>query len=261
MAEEAQTDTYDNYKFLTMPELKALSLGHLVGKTNLLRPYMHGFFVASKLYDQARLIANPYVWEEERMKRVKEKVEKERASRIRGSKKVKVNQKLLDKTLKKQERREKVDTEAGFLGDSRFSQLFEDEAFAVDENSREYQLLNSSAPAEDLSKTEAVQTNNSSGGEDDDDSDSQDDIRKSHGGIVMRTSSSSQKRGSRSRDTALGSRPQKAGRVTKAWKGDAVGEKHITFMPQTRRTGKRIPGKVERHGPRRSASTNTFRKL
>ena len=38
------------------------------------------------------LIANPYIWDDERTKRVKEKVEKERASRIRGGKKVKVNQ-------------------------------------------------------------------------------------------------------------------------------------------------------------------------
>src|SRR5262249_43391429 len=133
MAEETRTETYDNYKFLTLPELKQLSLAHLIGKTNLLRPYMHGYFVASKLYEQARLIANPYVWEEERMKRVKDKVEKERSSRIRGNKKVKVNQRLVDKLLKKQENREKVDTNVGVLGDERFGKLFEDEEFAVDE--------------------------------------------------------------------------------------------------------------------------------
>jgi ribosome biogenesis protein ENP2 len=50
MAEEAPMETYDNYKFLTLPELKQLNLGHLVGTTSLLRPYMHGYFVASKLY-------------------------------------------------------------------------------------------------------------------------------------------------------------------------------------------------------------------
>src|SRR5262249_46990524 len=131
MEEEVHTETYDDYKFLTMPELKSLSLEHLIGKTNLLRPYMHGYFVASKLYEQARSIANDYVWEEDRAKRVKEKVEKERASRIRGNKKVKVNQKLADKILKRQERRERVDTEAGSLGDSRLGKLFEDEEFAV----------------------------------------------------------------------------------------------------------------------------------
>jgi ribosome biogenesis protein ENP2 len=260
MAEEVQADTYDNYKFLTVPELKSLSLAHLVGKTNLLRPYMHGFFVASKLYDQARLIANPYVWEEERMKRVKEKVDKERASRIRG-KKVKVNQKLVDRALKRQERREKVDTEAGFLGDSRFKQLFEDEAFAVDESSREFQLLNSSVPAEGLAETDPKQIGNSTGSADEDGSDSEGGIRTREGGVVMRTSSSLQKQGPRSRDTALGSRQQKVGRVDKIRRGDAAGEKQITFMPQTRQKERRLPEKPNRQGPRRSASTNTFRKL
>ena len=127
MAEEETAETYDNYKFLTLPELKQLNMGHLVGTTSLLRPYMHGYFVASKLYEQARLIANPYVWEEERTKKIKEKVEKERESRIRGTKKVKVNQNLVDKMLKRQERREKVDEDRGVLGDDRFGKLFEDE--------------------------------------------------------------------------------------------------------------------------------------
>ncbi len=88
-----------------MPELKALNLSHLVGNSSLLKPYMSGYFVNQKLYEQARLIANPFIWEEERAKRVREKIEKERASRIRGTKKVKVNQKLADKLLKRQERR------------------------------------------------------------------------------------------------------------------------------------------------------------
>jgi len=262
MAEEVQTDTYDNYKFLTAPELKALSLGHLVGKTNLLRPYMHGFFVASKLYDQARLIANPYVWEEERMKRVKEKVEKERASRIRGTKKVRVNQKLVDRVLKKQERREEIDTDAGVLGDSRFKELFEDEDFAVDENSREYQLLHASTPTEESATADAGERGTSGRRGGGDDSDSQEDIRTGGRGVVMRTSSSSQKREPRSRDTTLGSRAQKSGRVNRIRQVDAVGEKKISFRPQTK-TGKQtsLPEKAQRHGPRRSASTNTFRKL
>ncbi|RKF83397.1 Ribosome biogenesis protein ENP2 [Golovinomyces cichoracearum] len=145
MAEEAPVETYDNYKFLTLPDLKKLNLSHLIGTTNLLRPYMHGYFVASRLYEEAQIIANPFLWEEERSKKIKEKIEKERASRIRGGKKVKVNQKLVDKVLKRQERREKVDVDMGILGDSRFGKLFEDEDFQVDENSREFQALNPSS--------------------------------------------------------------------------------------------------------------------
>jgi ribosome biogenesis protein ENP2 len=164
------TSVYDNYKFLTVPQLRTLNLDHLIGRTNLLRPYMHGYFVAQRLYEEARLITNPYIWEEERAKRVKEKIDKERESRIRGKKKaaVKVNRKLAEKLLEKQEKAERrnakrvldqggdekmedapaTDTTAsdkGLLGDSRFKQMFEDEEFAVDETSYEYMMLNPSS--------------------------------------------------------------------------------------------------------------------
>ncbi|KAF2452878.1 hypothetical protein BDY21DRAFT_382502 [Lineolata rhizophorae] len=101
---------YDNYKFLTLPQLRALSLDHLVGRTRLLRPYMHGFFVAQRLYEEARLIAKPELWREQREKSIKERVEKERESRIRGGKKagdVKVNRKLAEKLAAKEEARER----------------------------------------------------------------------------------------------------------------------------------------------------------
>lgn len=170
------TSVYDNYKFLTVAQLRTLNLDHLIGRTNLLRPYMHGYFVAQRLYEEARLITNPYIWEEERAKRVKEKIDQERESRIRGKKKaaVKVNRKLAEKLFDKQDRAERrnakrvldqggdekmedappadtttttetSDNNKGLLGDSRFKQMFEDEEFAVDENSYEYMMLNPSS--------------------------------------------------------------------------------------------------------------------
>jgi ribosome biogenesis protein ENP2 len=167
-------EVYDNFKFLTLAQLRTLNLDHLVGKTNLLRPYMHGYFVAQRLYEEARLIANPSTWEEERAKRVKEKIDKERESRIRGKRQTtaKVNRKLAEKILEredKNERRraqrvllnggdEKLETNRttnhvemgakGVLGDSRFARLFQDEEFDIDETSREFQSINpSSRPA------------------------------------------------------------------------------------------------------------------
>lgn len=265
MAEEIHTETYDNYKFLTLPELKQLSLAHLVGKSNLLRPYMHGYFVATKLYEQAKLIVNPYAWEEERVKRVKDKVEKERASRIRGTKKVKVNQKLVDKLLKKQENREKVDTKAGLLGDDRFTKLFEDEEFMVDETSREFRLINPSTvvdqPAEPAPKPTRYQ------GKDSDDDSSDDEIRgqpSTNGGMVMRVTST-QNHGRPLKDTAFGSRQAKGGREGRRG-GDIVGERSVTFVPASRR---KKPGESEEqeapkrrsNAGRRSASSNTFRKM
>ena len=266
MAEEAPAETYDNYKFLTLPELKALNLGHLVGTTNLLRPYMHGYFVASRLYEEARLIANPYILDEERTKRVREKVEKERASRIRGSKKVKVNQSLVDKMLKRQERRQKVDKDMGVLGDSRFGKLFEDEEFTVDERSREFQALNPSTKVGE--HVESSRTGaESDGSESDGTEDDNDEVvgqSKPKVKPEMRISSSSYKKsGHQRQDKALGSRTHVGGRVNKN-KGDIVGEKHVTFAPSTgRKEQQRLEPvrKGRRDEGRRSASGNVFRRL
>lgn len=51
MEEQGATSSYDDYKFLTRDELEDLGISHLVG-TNLLRAYMHGFFIDSRLYNQ-----------------------------------------------------------------------------------------------------------------------------------------------------------------------------------------------------------------
>lgn len=40
---------YDDYKFVTKQDLATLGLSHLIG-TNLLRAYMHGFFIDIRLY-------------------------------------------------------------------------------------------------------------------------------------------------------------------------------------------------------------------
>jgi ribosome biogenesis protein ENP2 len=171
-------EVYDNFKFLTMQQLQQLNLDHLVGTTSLLRPYMHGYFVAQKLYEEARLISNPDLWQEQRAKSIAEKINKERESRIRGNKKVavKVNRKLAEKILERQDKEERrrakrvlkkggdddmvgVDKApavgeadapskpvgAGtILADPRFARLFEDEDFEVDEQSHEFQALNPS---------------------------------------------------------------------------------------------------------------------
>ncbi|KIV95414.1 hypothetical protein PV10_03074 [Exophiala mesophila] len=172
-------EVYDNFKFLTLPQLRMLNMDHLVGKTNLLRPYMHGFFVAQGLYEEARLIANPTSYEEEREKRVQAKIDKERESRIRGKKKstAKVNRKMAERIMEREQKNERrraqrilaqggddqaVEDAAepeepeevedkGLLGDSRFSRLFQDEDFAVDETSREFQQLNPSTKVAPLS--------------------------------------------------------------------------------------------------------------
>ncbi|KAF7162338.1 hypothetical protein CNMCM5623_007683 [Aspergillus felis] len=306
---------YDNYKFLTVPQLKTLNLDHLIGRTNLLRPYMHGYFVAQRLYEEARLITNPYIWEEERAKRVKEKIDKERESRIRGKKKaaVKVNKRLAEKLMAVEEKNERRQAKrvlqqggdedmaeapaaekpaGGLLGDSRFSKMFEDEEFAVDETSREFQLINPSTapePAErkerGLTAVEQEEVDEVPGSSSDDDSASEREAERpvrSRSPRSGKISTASYKRTNRppaqmrvsssitshsTRERSFASRAQNMRTKTKpARRGGVVGEREFTFTPQ----GKSKQNKAPAHTPassdykskeRRSASGNTFRRM
>jgi hypothetical protein len=169
--------TFSVLQTLPLSSASSLGLDHLIG-TPALKPYMHGYFLSLKLYDAARVIANPYVYEEHRAKVVQEKLDKLAEGRIRTRKdqaKVKVNKALAEKITqeegrakKREEGKRKKATEDGdaamdvdvdvdevpaakqktsLLSDPRFAALFEDPDFEVDEASREYALLNPSAVA------------------------------------------------------------------------------------------------------------------
>lgn len=308
-------DVYDNYKFLTLQQLRALNLEHLIGKTNLLRPYMHGYFVAQRLYEEAGLIANPYLWEEARAKRVKEKVDAERESRIRGKKKVnaKVNRQLVQKILEREEKNERRRAQRvlerggdeenavpeaqpvqdaspterqseGLLGDSRFARLFQDEDFAVDETSREFQSLNPSTkpavkerPERGLTVVEEEAIDEVPGSSSDESEGQAERIPDAKASNRISTPSykrrkpqrprmevSSSSKPQQIRDKSFGSRVQKT-RIKERAKGGAVGEKEITFDPTSKSRPKpmdRPPRPEKAHfKDRRSASGNTFRRM
>ncbi|KAK7046667.1 hypothetical protein R3P38DRAFT_2875120 [Favolaschia claudopus] len=186
MEDQTTRSVYEDYKFVERNELKTLGLDHLVG-TPTLKPYMHGYFLSLKLYDAARIIANPFAYAEHREKLVRERMDKMAETRIRAKKDgalagVKVNKALAEKILRDEEREKKrlerrkkrkqaaADAEAGeeaeededvdmadaqdeaprpnLLTDPRFAKVFEDPAFAVDVNTREYALLNPSSMAQ-----------------------------------------------------------------------------------------------------------------
>lgn len=53
LEEGGQTSIYDDYKFLTKEDLAKLNLTSLIG-TNLLRAYMHGYFIDYRLYKKVK---------------------------------------------------------------------------------------------------------------------------------------------------------------------------------------------------------------
>jgi ribosome biogenesis protein ENP2 len=178
---------------------------------------MHGYFISLKLYDTARVIANPFAYDEHRAKMVREKMDKMSESRIRAKKGVgvKVNKALAEKILRDEEKAQKraekknkrkqgtatdVDMEAvhkdegrdeevaapSILSDPRFAKVFENPEFAIDENSREFALLNPSSVGQaNLGKTvveeeeEESDKLSSDGLNESDDHQSQDDDNKS----------------------------------------------------------------------------------
>jgi ribosome biogenesis protein ENP2 len=208
---------------------------------------------------------------------VRSRVEKERASRIRtaGKVKVKVNQAVADRLVKKQESKAKTDAAATLLQDDRFKSFFEDDEFKVDETSKEFRALNPSTVATATTTTTTTTTTQKDSGSDSDsdsdsgsDSDSPEPPQKP--AVAMRVSSSQHRAGRPLRDTALGSRAHKtksaSSTTPRESKVQVLGEQQVTFVPQAR---KRRPqedstggGVVRRRTEgRRSASSNTFRKM
>ena len=316
-------DVYDNYKFLTTAQLESLNLSHLIGTTSLLRPYMHGYFVAQRLYEEAKLIADPFVWEEQRNKKVRQRIDAERESRIRGNKQAttKVNKRLAEKMLERQEREERQQarrilqtggengeaeekdavssTKPGsLLADNRFARLFQDEDFAIDETSREFQSLNPSTRplnpltthAKNQSKLTAVEEEALTDlpPSDSEDRTSEDEPLPIKAAGNDRVSSASyQRSGHRSqqqqkpqmrvlssnkpqkvRDRSFGSRAELSAVVPSKGKANTlIGEKELRFVPkptgrraEKRNGGARVPD-VTRDKGRRSASGNVLRSM
>ncbi len=142
LEESPNQPIYDDYKFLTRKDLSKLNLEHLIG-TNLLKPYMHGFFVDLRLYEKARAISNPFDYDEYRQKQIEKKIDNERSSRIAAKKKLpKVNAALAKRFMETKDSVSKKAASAAtnVLEDGRFSSLFQDPEFQVDEESQEFLL-------------------------------------------------------------------------------------------------------------------------
>ena len=128
--------TWEDYKFVTKGELEDLNLGHLIG-TNLLRGYMHGYFMDSRLHTRVKAVAAPEKFEEWRKEQILKRVEKKRGQRINVRKILpKVNKELALRNLSNEKT---LDGD-----DDRFKDLFTNSDFQIDEESEEFKLSNPS---------------------------------------------------------------------------------------------------------------------
>ncbi|XP_046635444.1 nucleolar protein 10-like [Daphnia pulicaria] len=151
--EEGETAAvYDDYKFLTVDELHDLGFGHLIG-TNLLRAYMHGYFIDMRLYRKAKSIVEPLSLTRYKQNKVKETIDQQRSSRVQLQKLPAINRELALKLMedsKAVDDAEAVGKKSGakllmssnILNDSRFKDLFVNPNFQIDKSSEEFRLLN-----------------------------------------------------------------------------------------------------------------------
>ncbi|KAM6324176.1 nucleolar protein 10 isoform 3-T3 [Aegotheles albertisi] len=147
LEENPESTVYDDYKFVTRKDLENLGLAHLIG-SSLLRAYMHGFFMDIRLYHKAKMMANPFAYEEYRREKIRQKIEETRAQRVQLKKLPKVNKELALKLIEEEgeeqqvTRKRKQKNLPSLLKDDRFKVMFENPDFQVDEQSEEFRLLN-----------------------------------------------------------------------------------------------------------------------
>ncbi|KAL8582117.1 hypothetical protein ACOMHN_004037 [Nucella lapillus] len=152
LEETEHQSVYDDYKFLTRKELEELGLSQYIG-SNLLRAYMHGFFVDIRLYRKFKSITEPFSYEQFRKDQIRKKIDEQTDSQFKvvRRKLPSVNKDLAYRLqeeakqmasgeMSKKKKMKRAGT--NLLEDKRFAALFEDKDFQIDSTSEEYRLLN-----------------------------------------------------------------------------------------------------------------------
>ncbi|VVC44623.1 Hypothetical protein CINCED_3A023654 [Cinara cedri] len=156
LAEINQETVYDDYKFVTRSELEELGLSHLIG-TNLLKAYMHGYFVDIRLYRKSKSVIEPFAFEQYRKQKVREKIESNRINRVQVKKLPSINKEFALKLINDEREGKKNKITTSLLKDDRFKALFENPDFQVDPNAEEYKLLNPILKRLDKSKQKEIE--------------------------------------------------------------------------------------------------------
>ena len=179
----ASVGLYDDYKFVTREDLEKLSLGSLVG-TSALRPYMHGFFIDSRLHAKAVSLSQPFAYEQWRKERLQQKLAAKTSGRIApvARPKVKVNAELADELRPRSKGRQGAEQEAragDLLDDDRFANLFNDPDFQIDKESDAYQAAHphalQAAAAKRRAREEGSEDEEENEGDEDDEEDEEEE--------------------------------------------------------------------------------------
>lgn len=177
LVKDGQESIYENYKFVSRDDLEKLGISNLIG-TPLLRGYMHGFFMHTNLYNRVKAVANPFEYEDYQKKKLKERLDAKRSSRIApkaSEKKTKaaVNADLAARLEYKAADMTKQGKAAGdVLSDNRFGDLFTNPDFHINEDDDIFKLRNPSGVAA------AKRKNNNLDSDEEDDDDAEEIVKE-----------------------------------------------------------------------------------
>ncbi|XP_052898594.1 nucleolar protein 10 [Anopheles moucheti] len=143
IASESVQNVYDDYKFVTKQELADLKLEHLEG-TQMLRAYMHGFFINIRLYNKAKAVSDSFAFDGFRKDKIRKQIEASRPARLQlKSALPKVNRELAQHLIQEEHmsNTKRSAIAKGLLGDDRFKQMFDNPDFEIDKEAEDYRLL------------------------------------------------------------------------------------------------------------------------
>ncbi|XP_053665460.1 nucleolar protein 10 [Anopheles marshallii] len=143
IASESVQNVYDDYKFITKQELAELKLDHLEG-TQMLRAYMHGFFINIRLYNKAKAVSDSFAFDGFRKDKIRKQIEASRPARLQlKSALPKVNRELAQHLIQEEHmsNTKRSAIAKGLLGDDRFKQMFDNPDFEIDKEAEDYRLL------------------------------------------------------------------------------------------------------------------------
>ncbi|KAK7068919.1 Nucleolar protein 10 [Halocaridina rubra] len=144
LEEEDIPTQYDDYKFVTAEELKQLGLEDLIG-SNVLRAVMHGYYMDARLYSKAKLIANPFNYDEFMKRKLRQKILEQNQRGIKKKNLPSVNTELYERLLEDKNegiKKRRVENAQSLLEDDRFGDLFANADFQIDKESETFRLVN-----------------------------------------------------------------------------------------------------------------------
>lgn len=137
--EEQPVNVMDGKQFVTVEELEKINGSDLIG-SEMMQGYMHGYLLDSKLYYKLKALAEPFDYKEYRKERIAKKLEEKTAERITIRKKLpKVNKSFAAAMMN-----EEIPSKKGkdLLEDPRFTDLFTDQNYEINQESEDFRRLN-----------------------------------------------------------------------------------------------------------------------